>query len=121
MAGKDKVYDEVQEEIATLEQSLEKELKKLENQVGFVDLMFQPFLHLTASLDSSLPTGTVTLGIRYQFAIQGHLDGDVNRPCAGHLLGPDKGGSEERSKGLDQERGYEGGGSIISKASINTN
>jgi flagellar motility protein MotE (MotC chaperone) len=48
VAGKDKVYDEVQEEIATLEQSLEKELKKLEKQAGFVGLMFQPLLRLTS-------------------------------------------------------------------------
>jgi hypothetical protein len=48
VAGKDNVYDEVQEEIATWERSLEKELKKLEKQVGLVSLMSQPLLHLTS-------------------------------------------------------------------------
>ena len=112
------MYDEVQEEIATWERSLEKELKKLEKQVGSVDLMFQPHLYLTSFVGSALPTGTVTSGIRYRSTVHGCLGGDVNRPRAGHLLGPDKGGSEERPNGLDQERGYKGGDCIVSTASI---
>jgi len=114
------VYDEVQEEIATWERSLEKELKKLEKQVGLVGLMFQPLLHLNFSPDSTSLTGTVTLGIRYRFTAQGCLDNNVDRSCAGYLPGSDKGQSEERSKGLDQERGYQGGGSVVSTAPIDT-
>lgn len=114
------MYDEVQEEIATWERSLEKELKKLEKQVGSVGLMFQPLLYLTFFPDSALPTGTVTSGIRYRFAVQGRPGCDVNRPCAGYLPGPDKGGSEESSDGLDQERWYEGGYYIVSTTPIDT-
>lgn len=109
VAGKDKVYDEVQEEIATWERSLEEELEKLEKQVGLVGLMFRPLLYLTFSLDSASPTGTVISGIRYRFAARKCLGDDVNRPCAGYLPGPDKGRSEEGTRGLDQERGYQGG------------
>jgi len=79
VAGKDKVYDEVQEEIATLERSLEKELKKLEKQVGLVGLMFQPLFHLNFSPDTTSHTGTVTLGIRYRLTVQGCPDNNIDR------------------------------------------
>jgi len=59
------VYDEVQEEIATWERSLEEELKKFEEQVGLVGLIFQPLLRLTPSLDSASPIGTAISGTRY--------------------------------------------------------
>ena len=114
------MYDEVQEEIATWERSLEKELKKLEKQVGLVDSMFQPLLRLTPSLDSTSRFGTVTSGIRCLFTVQGCPYDDINRPCAGYLPGPDESRSEERSERLDQERGYQGGGSVVS-ISINMN
>lgn len=39
MAGKDKDYDSVMEEIKDLESQLEAELEQLEGQVGFVQLM----------------------------------------------------------------------------------
>jgi len=120
VAGKDKVYDEVQEEIATWERSLEKELKKLEKQVGLVDSMLQLLLHLTSSSDSASPTGTVMSGIRYRFAVQQCLNVDVDRPCAGHLPGPDRGQSEESSDRLDQERGYKGGDAVVSRISIDS-
>jgi len=110
VAGKDKVYDEVQEEIATWERSLEKELKKLEKQVGLVGSMLQLLLYLTSSSDSASPTGIATSGIRYQFMVEVCLDNDVDRPCAGHLPCPDNGEAEERPDGLDQEWGYKGGG-----------
>ena len=96
------MYDEVQEEIATWEGSLEKELKKLEKQAGLVGLIFQPQLRLTPSVDSASPIGTAISGIRYLFAVHRCPPGDiVDRSCAGYLPGPDKGRSEERSKGLD--------------------
>ena len=113
------MYDEVQEEIATWEQSLEQERKKLEKQVGLVGLTLQPLLRLTASLDSALPIGTAISGIRCLFVVDRCPHGDVDRPCAGYIPGPDKGRSEERSKELDQERRYQGGGSVVSAASVN--
>jgi len=88
------------------ERSLEKELKKLEKQVGLVGSMFQPLLCLTFPPDSSSRIGTVISGIRCLFKIKGCPYDDVDRLCAGHLPGPDEGRSEERSEGLDQERGY---------------
>jgi len=103
----------VQEEIATWERSLEKELKKLEKQVGLVDSMLQLLPYLTSSPDSASPTGTAISGTRYQFAVQRCLDNDVDQPCAGHLPGSDGGQSEESSDGLDQERGYKGGDSVV--------
>jgi hypothetical protein len=60
------------------------------------------------------------LGIRYQCMPQGCLDNGVDRHCAGHLPGPDPGQSEEGSKGLDQEREYKGGDSIVSTTTIDT-
>lgn len=60
------MYDEVQEEIATWERSLEEELKKFEEQVGLVGLIFQPLLRLTPPpLDSASPIGTAISGTRY--------------------------------------------------------
>ena len=120
MDGKDKVYDDVQEEIATWERSLEKELKKLEKQVGLVGSMLQLLLRLTPSSDSASASGTAISGIRYRFAVHRCLDNDVNRHCAGHLPGPDNLRSEERSDRLDQERGYKGGDSAVSRTSIDS-
>ena len=107
----------MQEEIATWERSLEKELKKLEKQVGLVCSTLQLLLHLTSSPDSASPTGTAMSGIRYWFVVQWCLD-NLDRYRAGHLLGPDSGKSEESSDRLDQERGYKGGDSVVSRTSI---
>lgn len=120
MAGKDKVYDEVQEEIATWEGSLERELKRLEKQVGLVGSILQPAFPLTFSPDSTSHIGTAISGIRYLFGVQGCPGDGVDRPCAGYLPGPDKGRSEERSQGLDQERGHQGGDSVVSMTPIDT-
>lgn len=114
------MYDEVQEEIATWERSLEEELKKFEEQVGLVGLIFQPLLRLTPSLDSASPIGTAISGTRYLFAVHKCPYGDVDRPCTGYLPGPDKGQSEGCSKGLDQERRYQGGDSVVSTTPIDT-
>jgi len=120
VVGKDKVYDEVQEEIATWERSLEKELKKLGKQVGLVGSMLQLLLHLTSSLDSASPTGTAISGIRYRFAIHRCLDNVIDRPRAGHLPSPDRVQLEESSDRLDQKRGYKGGGPVVSRTSIDS-
>jgi hypothetical protein len=115
------VYDEVQEEIETCERSLEKELKKLEKQVGSVGLTFQP-----PSLPHPFPRFSLSywhshIGNKVLvFVFQGYSDNGINPPRAGHLPGPDKGQSEERSKGLDQERGYKGGFSAVSATPNNT-
>ena len=77
-------------------------------------------LCLTSSPDSASPTGTAISGIRYRFAVRQCLDNDIDRPCAGHLPGPDSGQSEESSDGLDQERGYKGGDSVVSRTSIDS-
>lgn len=69
-------------------------------------------LCLTFSLDSASRIGTATSETRYLFAVHKCARGDFDRPRIGHLPGPDQGGPKERSKGLDQERGYKGGNSV---------
>ena len=112
------MYDEVQEEIATWERSLEEELKKFEEQVGLVGFIFQPLLRLTPSLDSVSPIGTAISGTRYLFVVHKCPHSDVDRPCTGHLPCPDKGQSDGRPEGLDQERRYKGGDSVVSTTPI---
>ena len=47
--GQDEEYDRIQEEITTLEDELNKELKRLEKKVGYVESMAFLFYILTIS------------------------------------------------------------------------
>lgn len=107
------MYDEVQEEIATWEESLEKELKKLEKQVGLAGLLFQP--SCPCSCSPQIPPHVLAQqyreqGTRLRFTSARAVILTALR--TGHLPGPDQGRPKERSKGLDQERGYQGGNSV---------